>query len=128
MSTLSKIEVQRRLIVLRDRLGETRFIRQLDMKPETAEVWMAIAKGFYDGLPVNIAGVVENTKMDRSTVMRHARLLENEDIPMITIRRRGQDTILRATETSLLDSRVVDYYAYRYRRMIENGEALAKLL
>jgi hypothetical protein len=128
MPILTEVEMTRRRIVLRDRLDETRFIRGLKLRPETAEVWMVIAKGYYGGYPVNVAGVVKRTGMDKATVRRHAELLANEPIPMVTITHRGQDTILRVTDEALTDKRVMDYFDFRYQELVNNAEELKKHL
>lgn len=129
MAILTELEMQRRMLVLKDRLDETRFIRDIvKMRPETAEVWMVIAKGYYGHYPVNISSVVKRTLMDKQTIMRHAQKLANESVPMVTITPRGQDTILRVTDEALLDSRVVKYFDFRYQTLVQNGTDLQKLL
>lgn len=111
MNTLTRQEMSRRRIILKDRLEESYFMRSHDFKPETAEVWMAIADGFYGGYTVNVSGIARKTKIDKATVSRHVERLLQRDIPMVTRQERGQDTILRLAQFDLLNPTTTEFFS-----------------
>lgn len=127
MSLLTKQEMRKRRIILRDRLDESYFMRSHSLKPETAEVWMVIADGYYGGYSVNISTISRQTKIDKATVSRHVERLLKRDVPMVTRHERGQDTILRLSQPDLMNPTTSEYFQLRYHAIIQNSQELREL-
>jgi DNA-binding transcriptional ArsR family regulator len=125
MPVIPRIEEKRRSVVLEDRLSESRLIRRLGLRPDTAEVSMAIAQGYYDREAINVTEICRRTLQNKETVRRHAKILMQER--GITITRRGQDTIFGLSEEALVHERTLAYFEERYAALLRAARRLEEL-
>jgi DNA-binding transcriptional ArsR family regulator len=122
---IPRLERERRSVVLEDRLSESRLIRRLGFRTDTAEVSMAIAQGHYDRERINVTEICRRTLLNKETVRRHAKILLKDN--GITLNRRGQDTIFGLTDEAILSESTLTYFEERYAALLRAAHRLKEL-
>lgn len=76
-------EVRKRLIIATGILELHRAIKQVN-DPARVITLLAVAKGWYEGRPLDVTGISRETSIPRTTVWRHLRDLETSGIVQIS--------------------------------------------